>query len=109
MRVLKFIVSGDLIKTDPLCDFDGLFPYKNDNVQAHFEFSPEWLNVNKVIAFWSIGGNEYAPQILDEHNVCTIPVEALRRPVFKIQVIGKARTKLMVTNRLNVYQRGGKV
>lgn len=108
MRVLKFIVSGNSIKHDPLCNFDGLFPGKNDNVQAEFEFSPEWLNANKVIGFWSIGGNEYAPQLLDEYNTCTIPVEALRRPVFKIQVIGKNKGKIMTTNCLPVYQRGGK-
>lgn len=109
MRVLKFIVSENNIKPDPLCNFNGLFPGKNDKVQAIFEFSPEWLTVYKVIAFWSMNGNEYTPQILNEHNACEIPVEALRKPTFKIQVIGKRGNKVMSTNRLTVYQRGGKV
>lgn len=109
MRVLKFIVSGDSIKPDDLCNFEGLFPGNNDDVQAEFSFSPDWLKVNKVIAFWSMNGNEYTPQLLNEHNACEIPVEALRKPTFKIQVIGKRGNKVMSTNRLTVYQRGGKV
>lgn len=109
MRTLKFIVYDETVKPDPLCNFTGLFPGKNDNVQAEFEFSSAWVKADKVIAFWSVSGTEYEPQLLDEHNTCKIPVEALKRPVFKIQVIGRIKGMPMITNRLSVYQRGDSV
>lgn len=109
MRVLRFIVDGQSIKPDPSCDFTGLFPGKNDHIQAEFEFSPEWDNKFKVVAFWSMLGSEYPPQLLDEYDTCEIPVEALARPAFTIQVLGRHRGPVISTNRLTVYQRGGKV
>lgn len=109
MRVLRFIVDGQVIKPDPSCDFNGLFPGKNDNIQAEFIFSSEWDNRVKVIGFWPMMGGEYPPQILDEYDTCMIPVEALARPAFRIQVLGKHRGVTMSTNRLTIYQRGGGV
>lgn len=109
MRVLRFIIAGKAIRPDPTCDFEGLFPGQNDNVEAEFEFSPEWDDRIKVVAFWSMLGNEYEPQALDEYNTCKIPIEALKRPAFKIQMLGKHRGEITETNRLTVYQRGGKV
>ena len=108
MRTLNFLVSKDTIEQDPECDFDGLFPGKNDDVQAKFTFSPDWKNRLKVVAFWSMLGKEYPPCVLNADNTCLIPKEALARPAFKIQIIGKHRGRRYETNTITVYQKGGK-
>lgn len=107
MRNLKFIVNSDTIIQDPSCDFSNLFPGRNPDVQAEFTFSPEWKNRAKVVAFWSILDKEYQPQVLNDENVCQIPEEVLKRPAFKMQLLGKYRGRTFKTDKLTVYQRGG--
>jgi hypothetical protein len=109
MRTLKFIVDGKTIRQDPASDFNGLFPGRNNDVRAVFDFSPEWNGKIKVAAFWSMFNIEYPPQRLDDDNSCIIPVEALNRPAFKVQVMSKIKGSLVETNQLTIYQRGGTV
>lgn len=106
MRVLRFIVDGETIKEDPTCDFRGLFPMRNQNINAEFLFSSEWKNKIKVVAFWSMFGTEYEPQQLNDLNTCIIPSEALDKAAFKIQVLGKRGTKKLITNKLTILQTG---
>lgn len=108
MRTLRFIVDGDIIKADPSCDFSGLFPGKNPNVRAEFEFSSDWTNRVKVVAFWSVLDKEYEPQVLQDDEYCDIPKEALARTSFKIQVLGKKGKNIITTNKLAIMQTGGK-
>lgn len=109
MRTLKFIVDGQIIKPDPSCSFEGLVPGSEGYYQAEFILSSEWRDAAIVASFWSILGKEYKPQKVKPNGTCTIPVEALKRRVFKIQLIGQTRngTKLM-TNKVDVCQNGGK-
>ena len=106
MRTLKFIVEGQTIKPDPKCDFSGLIPGTAGYLRAEFTFSKEWVSTPKVVAFYSRLGNEYPPQALKNGKTCTIPAEALRKRIFKIQVLGKNG---LVTNRLEIDQKGGAV
>lgn len=108
MRVLQFIVDDKTIEQNPSCNFNGLFPGTEDAVKVAFTFSPEWEFATKVVAFWSIMGNEYPPQVLDDNNCCMVPKEALSRPAFKIQVLGIHEKVMVETNKLTIYQRGGK-
>lgn len=108
MRTLKFIVNGQTIAPDPSCDFSGLYPGSEGYLQAEFTFTEEWKNTAKVVAFYSNLGREYEPQILKSNKPCTIPAEALKKRVFKIQVIGKTKEGLRLeTNKLAVHQKGG--
>ncbi len=107
MRVLKFIVNGETLSVDPSCDFTGLFPGTDSDIYAEFSFSPEWKSRVKVAAFWSILNNEYPPQLLNEENLCKIPVEALNKPSFKVGILGKHRSATFKTNTITVQQRGG--
>lgn len=102
MKTLKFIVDGQTLRPDPECDFSGLTP----GLQAEFTFSKEWANTPKVVAFYSRLGNEYPPKPLKDGKTCTIPVEALRKRIFKVQVLGKNGLE---TNRLEIDQKGGDV
>lgn len=100
MRTLKFIVEGPVLKPDPECDFSGLTP----DLQAEFTFSKEWESIPKVVAIYSRLGNEYQPQPLKDGKTCAIPAEALRKRIFKVQVLGKNG---LATNRLEIDQKGG--
>ena len=100
MRTLKFIVEGPVLKPDPECDFSGLVP----GLQAEFTFSKEWTSIPKVVAFYSRLGNEYQPQPLKDGKTCAIPAEALRKRIFKVQVLGKNG---LATNRLEINREGG--
>lgn len=109
MRVLKFIVDGNNITQDPACDFTGLLPGSEEQIQAEFVFSSEWESRTKVAAFWSVMDKEYEPQVINSDNVCLIPKEALSKVAFKVQVLGKRRNHdLVKTDTVLVYQSGRK-
>lgn len=107
MRTLKFIVDGQVIKSDPNCDFSGLVPGTEDFVKVEFSFSSEWAGYMKVAAFYSPLGTEYPPQLLVDGYSCMVPTEALERRTFKIQVIGKKDNSKLITNKIQVVQEGG--
>jgi hypothetical protein len=109
MRTLKFIVENQTLIKDPATSFDGLFPAPNQKVRAEFVFSDNWGHVPKVVAFYSMMGKEYSPQVVDKNNGCLIPPEALLLPTFKIQILGNFRGKIITTNELTIYQKGGRV
>lgn len=104
MQTLKFIVSGQELKLDPSCDISRLNPGSTGQVQAIFMLSKEWTSTPKVAAFYSRLGNEYPPQVLKDGRSCMIPIEALRKRVFKVQILGKNG---LATNRLEIDQKGG--
>jgi hypothetical protein len=109
MRTLRFLVEGQIIRKDPNCDFSDLVPGSEGYLQAEFSFSPEWKDCVKVASFYSVLGKEYEPQMLKDGRTCLIPEGALKREVFKVQVIGRSKfsnTKL-VTNKVEVRQNGG--
>lgn len=107
MRTLKFIVNDQIITKDPSCDFSGLVPGTEEYLQAHFSFSPEWKGCVKVATFYSLMGHEYPPQVLTDGATCMIPAEALKKRIFKIQVVGKRDELKILTNKVIVDQNGG--
>lgn len=107
MRTLNFIVTGQTISLDPNCDFSGLVPGTKGYIQAEFSFSKEWDGCVKVAAFFSNLGEEYEPKIIDNKLTCIIPSEALRKSIFKVQVIGQKYELKLCTNKVVVYQKGG--
>jgi hypothetical protein len=108
MRILKFIVKDLIIERDPSCNFEGLVPGSKEYLQAVFSFSPEWDGYVKVVSFRSVLGKEYPPQVLKNGVSCIIPSEALKRRIFKIQVLGKKGLSEITTNKISIEQNGGK-
>ena len=106
MRVLRFIVDETTISKDPACDFSGMFPGRETEVRAEFVFSPDWKSRVKVAAFWSILDKEYPPQVINDDESCMVPIEALEKVAFKIQVLGQYRDKKVETNCLTIHQSG---
>ena len=109
MKTLKFVVDGQVIKQDPSCDFSGLVPGTEQYLRAEFRFSSEWNGYIKVATFWSALGKEYPPQELKDGKTCMIPTEALKKRVFKVQVIGGNNKIKISTNKVKVIQNGGEV
>ena len=109
MRVLRFIVDGQIVKQDPACDFSNLVPGTEGYLRAEFSFSPEWAGFAKAAAFWSAMGKEYPARLLEDGKSCVIPVEALLRQVFKVGVVGRSGDKTIRTNKVTVRQNGGEV
>lgn len=109
MRTIRFIVDDQVIRLDPDCDVNNLVPGTKGYLLAHFTFSSEWDGCVKVAAFFSNLGREYEPQILTDGVSCIIPSEALTKSIFKVRVIGQKGDYNIGTNKVIVYQRGGKV
>ena len=109
MRVLRFIVDGQTISQDPACDFSGLVPGTEGYLRAEFQFSSDWEGSTRVASFFSSLGKEYKPQILEKGVSCVIPVEALAKSIFKVQVIGRKGDVKLRTNKVIVYQKGDKL
>lgn len=108
MRTLKFIVDGKSITKDPSCDFTGLFPENNPELRAEFIFSPEWKSRVKVVAFYSILGKEFPPQVINEEKHCQIPAEALKLPAFCMQILAIDGSSIVSSDPITIYQKGGK-
>lgn len=109
MRTLKFIVNDQIITQDPNCDFNNLVPGTEGYLKAEFSFSPEWKDCVKVAGFWSAMGVEYQPQVLADGYSCMIPADALKKQIFKIEILGKKRGGITLkTNRVTVTQDGGR-
>lgn len=106
MRILRFIVDGQIITQDPECDFSDLVPGTTGYLKAEFIFSKEWNNTVKVADF-SRNGHECEPQILKDGKSCMIPEEALTSRQFKIRVLGKNENIRLTTNKVEVVQNGG--
>ena len=106
-RKLKFIVEGQIIKPDPECDFENLVPGTEDYLTAEFNFSDDWIGYKKAVAFYSIMGKEYEPQLLKNNKSCVIPPEALKRRAFKIMLVGRKGETKKTTNKLEIKQNGG--
>lgn len=110
MRTLRFIAEGQVMRQDPSCDFNNLVPGTESYIQAEFDLSPDWNDSVIIAAFRSNMGIEYAPQRLTEKGTCMIPVEALKRRIFKVNLIGQTRGGArLVTNKVEVRQNGGMV
>lgn len=109
MRTLKFIVDGQVIKQDPSCDFSNLVPGTEEYLTAEFSFSSEWNGYAKVAEFYSALGLEYPPRALKNGKSCLIPSDALGKRIFKVRVIGRKGEEKILTNKVAVSQKGGKV
>ena len=108
MRILKFIVDGQVMRIDPSCDFSNLVPGSEGHLQAEFVLSAEWQNTAIAVTFWSMLGVEYPPTLLGKDCRCAIPNEATKRQKFKVQLIGQTKDGIkIVTNKVMIDQNGG--
>lgn len=96
MRALDFIISGQELKKDPLCDFTGIAAGSRGYLQARFRFTKEWSGCKKVAVFLR-KGKEYPVGI--QGNMCIIPWEALEdSTAVQVYVIGRRPGYQIITN-----------
>lgn len=107
MRVLKFIVEGQIIKRDPNCDFSNLIPGTDGYLKAEFSFSSEWNGCVKIASF-ERNGKSCAVEVLRDGKTCLIPWRITENPLFKVRVVGKKDGLRLITNSVLVKQNGGK-
>ena len=106
MRVLDFIVDGQILTKNPSCNFDGIVPGTSGYLQARFSFSPEWNGFVKAVSFWR-GKQECTPQLLRDGQTCIISADALTGKSFGVSVVGKKGNQVIYTSRVDVTQNGG--
>lgn len=96
MRTLEFIVDGQKLSRDPLCDFTGIAAGSVGYLQARFRFTKEWSGCKKVTVFIR-KGKEYPVGLTD--NACTIPWEALLdTTAVQVYVVGRRPGYQITTN-----------
>lgn len=104
MRVLDFIVSGQIVKPDPLCDFTGIVPGSRGYLFARFRFSADWAGCKRAAVFVHANGQEYAVPIVS--NMCEIPAEALTGLVVRVYIVGQRGAVRIPTNKTAFPQTG---
>lgn len=102
MRTLQFIVSGQDLRKDPNCDFDGLVAGSEGYLKAQFTFTSEWDKCSIVARFWK-GDEEHA--VFLDNGCCKIPPAVQNNKTFKVAILGKHPDGYtMTTNRIIVRQ-----
>lgn len=102
-RILRFIVNGQTIIKDPMCDFSKICPGTSGYLKAQFSTSGEWNGCNIAASFWCLG-KEYA-QIV-KNGCCIIPEDALRWSNFQVSLTGMKGDYKITSNKVTVNQEG---
>lgn len=100
-RTLSFIVNGQKIVKDQMCDFTKIVPKTSKYLKAKFSLSGEWLGCKIAASFWCLG-KEYAAIL--NNNECYIPEEALVWSNFSVSLTGVKGDYKITTNRVIVNQ-----
>lgn len=94
MNVINFVVNKDKIALgSPKVLLDD-----SKIVVAKFKFSKEWDGLVKVAKF-TRGYTEFEPRVLQQGVECIIPTDALNGSFFRISVLGRSKTKNIITNK----------
>lgn len=105
MRVLKFIVEGQIIKKDSSCNFDNLVAGTKNYLYASFAFTDEWNGRKKAATFWKLG-REYPVALYGDGKImCKIPDEVVRKGNFDVGVAGMDGDEFITTDTVTVEQR----
>lgn len=100
-RILRFVINGQAIAKDPMCNFDKIVKGTSGYLKAQFSFSSEWNGCKIAASFWSLG-KEYAAIL--NNNECYIPEEALVWSNFSVSLTGVKGDYKITTNRVIVNQ-----
>lgn len=102
MRNISFIVSGQKLRKDPKCDFDGIVAGTRNYLVADFSFDGQWSGMSKVAVFKCLS-QKFPSKIQD--NKCHIPQEALVWSNFSLYIVGQNNDGVRIqTNDVMVKQ-----
>lgn len=98
MRMLKFVVEGQLLKKDG--DFSGIRAGSVNYLKCQFASSdPDWKKSKKAAVF-----NDIYPVPLDETQSCMVPEEVTSDRSFRVQLVGQNGKTRIVTNAVLIEQ-----
>lgn len=103
MRTLKFNVSGQNIKKDPNCDFNGIVKGTKGYLQTEFAFNSDWDGLLKIAEFRKFETSKPVPVAISG-NKCMVPEEVTAGRKWLIDVIGKRGEFRITTNNVEVNQ-----
>ena len=105
MRILDFIISGQKIECDPMCDFSGIASCSRGYLYARFRFSADWRGTKKVVVF-SCRGVDYPTPLFG--GMCEIPAGALVGNTVSVSVVGQRERTRITTNKASFQQSSGR-
>lgn len=103
-RILKFKVRKQRLAKDRNCDFSNIIAGSVGYLRARFSLSSEWDGCTKVASFWAEENGQEYPVYLDENDSCDIPVEALTKGYFFVQVTGAKAGYKIKSSKIGVKQ-----
>lgn len=101
MRILKFNINGQILKTDSKCDFENIVAGSKNYLVAHFNFNREWDCYRKVAVFIN---KKIEYPVLIENDKCLIDSDALTSRWFYVYVVGQFKNERINTNSVMIRQ-----
>lgn len=105
MKILRFIVKGQLIKKDPESSFNQMVAGSSNYYIAEFDMDAAWTGYSCLAHFESDNYEKYEP-IIDGQVI--FPEEVLQYKRFYVSVIGRKDDSILLTNKNRVIQIGGR-
>lgn len=105
MKILRFIVKGQMIKKDPDSPFSKMAAGSSNYYTAEFDMDEAWKGYSCLAHFEADGSEKYVPII---NSRAVFPEEILEYKIFYVSIIGKKGNSQLVTNKNKVIQIGGK-
>lgn len=104
MRELDFIVNGQTLMKDPLCDFTGLVAGTKGYLKLYFEFSPAWKNYKKAVRVKADSTVSYIPI---ENGYANLDDFSAAHTRLTISVKGVDGDKVLTTDSVVISQKKG--
>lgn len=95
MKILDFIVTGQTLQREPLCDFSGIVAGSRGYLFTRFTFSKDWAGCKKVAVF-ICKGEEYP--VAPQDGLYEVPAEILTGGPVKVKVVGQRGSVRITTN-----------
>lgn len=104
MKFLRFIVKGQMIKKDPNSPFYQMVSGSSNYYIAKFSMDAAWTGFACLAHFEADGAEEYVPI---KYGKVIFPEKILQHKTFTVQVIGRKKDTILLTNKNKVIQIGG--
>lgn len=105
MKILRFIVKGQMIKKDPESPFSKMVAESSNYYIAEFDMDEAWIGYSCLAHFKARDCEQYVPIV---NGRAVFPEEILKYKSFHVSVIGKNGDSQLITNKDRVIQIGGK-
>lgn len=102
MRILKFEVEKQVLKSDSNCDFSHIVAGTKGYLETRFCFSEEWTGCRIAAVFFNYRSTEYPRPIINGR--CKVPDEVTDKTKWKVRIVGEKEGLRITTNSVEVRQ-----